>query len=300
MRSANRPAGQTLFGVDFTSRPTARKPIVVACCRWQDQQLQLEALQRYATQASFESLLSNTSDWVGGFDMPFALPRSFLREAAWPHSAAPGKSAWQVHVEHLSSQSRADMVSAFKRYTDARPAGQKFAHRACDIPAGSSPSMKWVNPPVAFMLHAGAPSLLRCQASLPGMHEARCDRIALEAYPGFAARAVLVRQSYKSDDKAKQDDQRRAARACLLDTLLTDNRHPHGLPTLQATSALQKAMIDDASGDSLDAVLCALQAAWGAQRADQNFGLPPQMDPLEGWIVSVPFEQRAPASDANQ
>jgi len=39
-------------------------------------------------------------------------------------------------------------------------------------------------------------------------------------------------------------------------------------------------------------VLCALQAAWGVQRREQGWGLPPGMDTLEGWIVGAP----APAS----
>jgi hypothetical protein len=49
-------------------------------------------------------------------------------------------------------------------------------------------------------------------------------------------------------------------------------------------------LIDDASGDSLDAALCMVQAAWGqAQHVAGHplYGLPPQMDPLEGWIVSA-------------
>ena len=32
--------------------------------------------------------------------------------------------------------------------------------------------MKWVNPPVAFMLHAGVPLLLEAGAMLPGLHAA--------------------------------------------------------------------------------------------------------------------------------
>ncbi|MDD4887517.1 MAG: DUF429 domain-containing protein, partial [Thiomonas sp.] len=47
-------------------------------------------------------------------------------------------------------------------------------------------------------------------------------------------------------------------------------------------------MLLDASGDSLDAALCLLQAAWASARRTQNWGLPPQIDPVEGWIVSVP------------
>ena len=48
--------------------------------------------------------------------------------------------------------------------------------------------------------------------------------------------------------------------------------------------------MQDASGDSLDAVLCLLQAAWAEQRhaeGDALYGLPPGLDPLEGWIVTA-------------
>jgi hypothetical protein len=48
--------------------------------------------------------------------------------------------------------------------------------------------------------------------------------------------------------------------------------------------------VDDASGDSLDAVLCLLQAAWAQQRQEEGdalYGLPPGFDGLEGWIVTA-------------
>ena len=49
--------------------------------------------------------------------------------------------------------------------------------------------MKWVNPPVVLMLHAGAPRLLAANVTLPGLHRGDPSRIALEAYPGMLARA---------------------------------------------------------------------------------------------------------------
>jgi hypothetical protein len=47
----------------------------------------------------------------------------------------------------------------------------------------------------------------------------------------------------------------------------------------------------DGSGDSLDAVLCMVQAAWAHQQHERGtasgpYGLP-EFDPLEGWIVSA-------------
>ena len=42
----------------------------------------------------------------------------------------------------------------------------------------------------------------------------------------------------------------------------------------------------DASGDSLDAVLCLVQAAWAQAQGAPGYGLPPHLDPLEGWILT--------------
>jgi hypothetical protein len=35
----------------------------------------------------------------------------------------------------------------------------------------------------------------------------------------------------------------------------------------------------------LDALVCAIQAAWAWTRRDHGFGLPEHVDPLEGWIA---------------
>ncbi|MNT84540.1 hypothetical protein D3C72_2245640 [compost metagenome] len=53
-------------------------------------------------------------------------------------------------------------------------------------------------------------------------------------------------------------------------------------------------MLQDASGDHLDAAICMLQAAWGLSRhlqGDALYGLPTGMDPLEGWIVTAPLSR---------
>ena len=168
--------------------------------------------------------------------------------------------------------------------------GQKFAHRATDGPAGSSPSMKWVNPPVAFMLHAGVPLLRQAGVYLPGLMPTPAhppERVALEAYPGLLARAVLGRRSYKSDDKTRQTPDRLHARQALLAAL--EAGQFKGL-RLQLAAALRALLESDARGDSLDAVLCMLQAAWALRQHQQGaplYGLPPDMDPLEGWIVGA-------------
>jgi hypothetical protein len=200
-------------------------------------------------------------------------------------------------MQHYATLSRAQIRDTFAAFCDARPVGAKFAHRACDRPAGSSPSMKWVNPPVAFMLHAGVPRLLAAGVMMPGLQthipsvnvDGNQSRpVALEAYPGLLACEVLGHRSYKSDDRSKQTPERLIARKDLLAALEVGQTRL-GL-RLKLTHAQHGTLVDDAKGDALDAVLCLVQAAWASQKyaqGDPLYGLPVDMDPLEGWIVTT-------------
>jgi hypothetical protein len=280
----------SLVGCDFSSAPTKRKPIVLAWGSCSGATVRLVRLDRLDSLQAFSDWLDAPGAWVGGFDLPFGLPRPLVEQLGWP-------TQWEACIRHYAALSRADIRTQFAAYCAARPAGTKFAHRATDRVAISSPSMKWVNPPVAFMLHAGVPLLLDAGVYVPGLHagnpmagdaEGAHLRVALEAYPGMLAREILGRHSYKSDDRAKQTPERLIARKTLL-TALELGQTRLGL-RLKLTHAQRDALVDDASGDMLDATLCLLQAAWGQQqhlsRAPQ-YGLPLNMDPLEGWIVSA-------------
>lgn len=266
-----------LIGVDFSSRPTRRKPIVVAHGKTSGAVVHLSRLERFDHLGAFGSWLTRPGPWIGGFDFPFGLPRELVEQLGWP-------TEWQACMQHYAALPRATIRDTFAAFCDARPAGGKFAHRACDQPAGSSPSMKWVNPPVAYMLHAGVPLLLTAGLQLPAhRHAGDAQRVVLEAYPGLLARELIGNRSYKSDDAHKQTDDRLWVRLAIVDALL------EGRTRLKLSLALEPgqhaALLDDASGDALDAVLCLVQAAWAAGRP--GYGLPAQTDPLEGWIVSA-------------
>ena len=227
--------------------------------------------------------LTSAPRWVGGFDLPFGLPRELVQTLGWPLQ-------WQDCISHYAALSRAEIRAQFAAFCNARPVGGKFAHRATDVPAGSSSSMKWVNPPVAYMLHAGVPLLLEAGAYFPGLQPEPTGegRVALEAYPGMLAREVLGNRSYKSDDRSKQTPERLIARKDLVNALeLGQSRWQL---RLHLTHAQRDALVADASGDTLDAVLCLVQAAWAQQRHAQGdvlYGLPKGMDALEGWIVGA-------------
>jgi hypothetical protein len=267
-----------LLGCDFSSTPTRRKPIVMALGHAAQGRVMLERLEKLETLDAFAAWLSQPREWVGGFDFPFGLPRELVEHLGWPLQ-------WRECMDHYAGLSRAEIRATFAAFCDARPVGAKFAHRAFDKLAGSSPSMKWVNPPVAYMLHAALPLLLAAGVHIPGLHAGDPGRVALEAYPGLLARELIGKRSYKSDEKAKQTPDRLIARKDLV-TALEMGQSRLGL-RLKLTHAQRDALVHDASGDSLDAVLCLVQAAWAQAHGAPRYGLPDHLDPLEGWIITA-------------
>ena len=273
MNAANTSA---CIGVDFSSAPSKRKPIWLAAGQRRGDVLQLHELRALLGFDALAAALRAPGPWVGAFDLPFGLPRDLVETLGWPRE-------WPALMRHYRALSRAQIRDTFKAFCAARPAGSKFAHRACDRPARSSPSMKWVNPPVAFMLHAGVPLLIDAGVHLPRLHAGDTSRVALEGYPGLLARELIGARSYKSDTPARHTPQRAAARRDIVDALRRGATRL-GL-RLQLDAAQCAELVADGRGDRLDAELCLMQAGWACARP--GFGLPAQVDPLEGWIVSA-------------
>ena len=275
--------GRVVIGVDFTSAPRPRKPLAVAVGRLiggRAAAYRVEEILELATLADFDALLREPGEWLGGFDLPFGQPRTLIEHEGWP-------TDWRRFVRFYCAAPRDSLRDVFRRWCAGRPAGDKFAWRKADRPAGSSPAMRWTNPPVAWMMHAGIGRMLAGGLAFPahrvaGRGAAR-GRIALEAYPGFTARQVC-RRSYKSDTPALQTPERRANRRTILAALVAGTA---GLDVrLDVTDALARRMIADGAGDLLDAAICGLQAAHASRLP--RYGLPRDLDPLEGWIASVP------------
>jgi hypothetical protein len=275
-------------GVDFTSAPRPGKPITVAVGRLLGESqpvFALETVRELTSFASFTGFLQEPGPWIGGFDLPFGQPRSLVAHEGWPQR-------WPEFVDFYCRQPRDHLRERFRAWCNARPVGDKFAWRATDKPAGSSPAMRWTNPPVAWMMQAGIGLLVEAGLVFPAHAHPTAtavrrtsgqSRIALEAYPGFTARQIC-RGSYKSDVAAQQTPARTANRRLIISRLVAGTA---GLvPRLTLSSGWRRKLAADGSGDLLDAAICALQAAHAALLP--HYGLPRNLDPLEGWIASVP------------
>lgn len=279
-----RASAERVFGIDFTSRPRAGrsgKSIVVAHARLEGEALVIERLQSITEFTAFETFLATPGPWVGGFDFPFGLPRTFAN--------AQGLADWPAAMRWVRSLDRERFCAVtFEAFSAARgnPAAK---HRAIDLASGSHSPLKTmdpvrriaINPPVGLMLFEGASRLHAAGLHLPGQHETGDARVALEVYPGWLA--IALGERHYKNDKPSSGSTLREARQRLLAGL----RAGHSLLPVRVPAGIARTAVDDASGDSLDAVLCAVAAGWAARQGAPRYGLPP-FDPVEGWIVGVP------------
>jgi hypothetical protein len=274
-----------IHGIDFTSRPQRAKPITCLQCQLKDQRLIAGPLACWRDFAPFESFLKQPGVWTAGLDFPFGQSRTFITNSGWPLT-------WSGYVRYAHSLGRSGFRQALDAYRMNRPAGDKEHRRATDRAAGAISPQKLHGTPVGLMFFEGAPRLLRAGVTIPGVLAGDPKRICVEAYPGLLARQLIGRRPYKQDDPKKQRHEHQQARRALLDAILGGaTRIAYGLDVAAPVS-----LADDPTGDCLDALLCAIQAAWawtqwadGARQpstaAAASRAPPAAIDPLEGWIA---------------
>jgi hypothetical protein len=263
-----------VYGIDFTSRPRRGKPIMCLACKLDGHLLRAERLSTWTELGAFEAALRRPGPWIAGIDCPFGQARRFVEDIGWPRS-------WEGYVQTAATLGRDGFRVALDAYRLGRLPGQKEHRRVTDVVAGAISPQKLYGTPVGLMFFEGAPRLLAAGVTIPGLREGDPERIAVEVYPGLLARTLIGRTGYKQDIRSKQTAAQAAARRELLNKVTGGTLRP--LYGLSVEAPVELA--EDPCGDQLDALLCAIQAAWAWTRRGSGFGLPGQVDPLEGWIV---------------
>lgn len=267
-----------IHGIDFTSTPGRRKPIVSLACELRGERLVVKSISRWTSLDGFEDFLEHPGPWIAGCDFPFGQARRFLENIGWPGD-------WSAYVAHAGSMSRARFRAELDAYRAPRPAGDREHRRATDVRASAISPQKLYGVPVGLMFHVGAPLLQRSRVNLPHLRETGDDRVVVEAYPGFFIRQLFGRVRYKSDSRAGQSEAQWQIRREIVDALSGPAvRLAYGV-TVEARAEQREEIVADGAGDCLDALLCAVQAAWAWRRKDEGFGCRSDVDPLEGWIA---------------
>jgi hypothetical protein len=265
-----------IFGVDFTSAPGRRKPITCARCRLEDERLRVEAIETFPDFAGFEALLRQPGTWIAGIDFPFGQPRRLLEQLGWP-------LAWDRCVAKVARMPKTEFVNLLVTYAASRPHGDRHHRRETDKRAKACSPMMVYGVPVGRMFYEGATRLLRSEVSVTPNRPTSTKRIAIEAYPALVAR-FLGQPRYKGRRSPDPGASRRDARRAILRGLGRGQLQSTYGTRVQLGGRLAEPLVEDDEADRLDAVLCAVQAAWSWLNRDRHFGVPADCDTLEGWI----------------
>jgi hypothetical protein len=269
-----------IFGIDFTSAPGLSKPITCARCELTiipQPRLLLQDCLTFTSFHEFERFLAHGGPWLAALDFPFGQPLQLLTRLGWP-------TAWEDYVALIASMGKNAFEDTIASYRMSRPPGDKLHLRVTDTLAGARSPMMLHRIPVGKMFFAGASRLLHSGVSILPCRPTDANRIVVEGYPALVARRWSEMRSYKSDERKKQTMEQMATRQRIIDGIRSlELVATYGVSLLMSDD-LADILLQDAMGDQLDAVLCAIQAAWAFLRRDQKYGIPPEHE-AEGWIV---------------
>lgn len=311
-----------IYGLDFTSNPTPRKRITLAKCLLDTHvhTLTVESLVPLNAAddgdfSGFENWLNDEGTygdkWVGGIDFPFGMPVAAVQYFQWLNAGEP--ESWEGVIDRIFAtcpeiDDFRDKVESWKKCgRDPENEKRVFLPRFTDTVsgfAGSSPSSPMkvstqCNPPVGRMLYRGANILRHSTVCVQPVRRNESSRVVIEAYPRLVADKVSPGIKYKDGGPALGD-----SREQILAGLAADPR-PYGLSVQFRCDEDRALCINDNTGDVIDSVLSAVQAAWsytqelaavkteqqGVPRK-QSYGVPEfslsclrQQVSLEGWIV---------------
>lgn len=268
-----------ILGLDFTSAPGPKKPITAAICDLIDDLLRVNEIMKIDSFAAFESFLRLPGPWVAALDFPFGLPQKLLSNLGWPET-------WEDYISLLSIMGKTQFEQTLIHYRESRPPGDKHHARMTDRYAGACSPMMLQRVPVGKMFFQGAPRLLAAGVSILPCHPTTDDRIVVEGYPALIVRKMIGKRGYKSDERHKQTPDKTTARHDIARGLRSPElSNQYGITAIQLPDMLAEACIQDATGDNLDALLCALQAAWAYTQRHNGYGIPSRSQEVEGWIV---------------
>jgi signal transduction histidine kinase len=280
-----------IFGIDFTSAPGQKKPLTVAEGDLNQGNLVIQRIHALVSFDEFEDFLKKKGPWIAGIDFPFGLPGAFLSTLGLAHD-------WPSYVQTLTRRSRADFEKKIKTFKSKHASPYKEPLRFTDVLASSQSPLKLVNAPVAKMFYEGSKRILKSEASILPCRPKKGNRIILEAYPALVARRFA--ESYKSEtkDTSSKNSARKKIVAGILDSGL---KNEFGF-SLEITNDIRNEMQNDTKGDSLDAVLCSLQAAWAWQQGKPHYGMHAgnkNLTQSEGWIVDPSLMLNPAGADKN-
>lgn len=244
-----------VYGIDFTSAPSDKKSITCADCTLENGILHLNDLKNLKSFDQFDKFLTNETEWIAGMDFPFGQPKKLIDNLGLP-------SSWKEYVGVIDKMGKQNFEATIKEYYEQRKKGDKHHKRETDKKANSCSPMNITNPPVGKMFFQGAPRLLKSDFSILPCNKNGSKRIVVEEYPKLVAQKLINKPQYKNEIKKKQTELLKKAREKIVEKLKSGFIRQYYGFNVALNEDFATKMINDPTGDCLDAFLCAIQAGW--------------------------------------
>jgi hypothetical protein len=264
-----------IYGIDFTSAPKRNKPIACIEAWLEADCLNIREFYQFIDFDDFMTFLNRSPIWIAGVDFPLGQPRKLIENLGWGRT-------WAEYVGLVGNMNKQQFVTNLNEYRRDRTKGDREHLRECDRLKGAISPMKVYGVPVGKMFFEGAPRMLNAGFNILSSHPTDDPRIVIEIYPALIARDLIGRQSYKSDNKQKQTAIMQSLRQEMTDILRSPIAQIKYGFAIKINDQLATQCIDDHSGDAIDAIFAAIQAASASRQP--NYGIPVTCDRLEGWI----------------
>lgn len=235
----------------------------------------------FATREQFVGLLNEPGPWIAAIDFPFGLPARLVEESRW-------RDSWLGYVSDCVAMGKQRFVEYMRNYRNP-VTGERRLFRETDKLAGSRSPMQVDYTPVGRMFFVGAQILAESPCTVVPFRTGRADAgIVVEGYPKLVAVKAVKRDPYKSERPSTRRPAETRVRQRILDWLSSDEVRQHYGFTVAVVDTVAHDCRDDVRGDTLDAVLCAVQAAWAWTKRRDRYGVPNlrrNLEDLEGWII---------------
>ncbi|PIQ97483.1 MAG: hypothetical protein COV67_03915 [Nitrospinae bacterium CG11_big_fil_rev_8_21_14_0_20_56_8] len=269
-----------IFGIDFSSAPTARKPITCAVGVYKGGQgLVIEGVEHLTRMDDFEALLNRPRPWFAGIDCPLGLPIQFLKEIEMV-------TGWADYVGQIASWGKSTFEGRIESYRNKHGAGEKHPYRLTDSLAHAKSPLTLHGTPVGKMFFEATPRLLSAGITVLPFLNGDDKRVIVESYPSLIGRRFAG--AYKESRPSSLSGALKTARQAILNGIQLRGMADEFGFQVQLPHDLAETALEDPSGDTLDAILCAIQAAWAFAARNPLHGIPNAHHPLiqlEGWIV---------------
>lgn len=267
-----------IFGINFTENPSPKNSISIAICDFKKNHgLSVHKVESFSSLADFEAFLKLKGPWFAGVNFPLGQPKQFLEKMSLP-------AGWNNYIKNIHKWKPSEFEKKVKQYTTKLPKGTKLPLRITDIFAGGESPLKNKGSHSLGRFYEGTQSLLKSGVSIFPCYPKKDNRIVIETLPSLVARRFKVQEGH---GKKKKSESEIIHKEVIKGLETPEFEHDFDFK-LFIDDTLKLHCIEDVKGNSLDAILSAVQTAWAYNVGKPNYGIPDLHHPSiqsEGWII---------------